>query len=100
MTAAELNAVSDQKDTIIISIQNAEDAQDLKKAWSTLGFVAAVWNALGYHYKTMELGAQIRARAATLRKEEATFLAGLRKNAACRGSVLRNIAALLELEES
>lgn len=98
-TAAITNALVEQKNRLMLSIQAAEYAEELRRVKDTLDFLSPLWAALGCGYKLDFLRSLVKDRAGRLFEDEQDYLSTLRKNARTRVSTEKHMAALRVLGE-
>lgn len=96
--SAELsNALVKQKDTILSTVNNAQDADDIENAYTMFMFAAPVWIACDYAYKYHEVKERIKQRAEKMIADEEEFLSHERKNSKVRHSTEKDIQKLRNL---
>jgi hypothetical protein len=84
-TSSVDNALVHQKDELIGRINKAEYADELYNVLDEVKFLAPLWAALGYGYKTLELKERIKDRAGNLIEDNENFIAGERRPTRARG---------------
>lgn len=74
---AVVNALVEQRDTVVWDIAHAADLEELRAAVLSFRLVGILWHQLGYGYKAAEIRGRILTRAAELANSERIDAAGM-----------------------
>lgn len=92
--AALENALMEQNDRILFTIDNATDAEALERASYMIALCSGPWIVSGYRYKKDEVVRMLKEKAQEIICSEESYLRGCRKNDRTRATTEAHIKRL------